>query len=43
MGFSPTDVDEIIGLCSLALAFNTLTMGGNIPIDKSQEVDGFGF
>ena len=40
-GFSLQEVEEIIGLCSLALAFNTLTMGACIPIDDSQRVEGF--
>lgn len=40
-GFDESNILELFGLCSLALAFNTLTMATNTPIEPSNKVDNF--
>lgn len=40
-GFDESNIIELFGLCSLALAFNSLTMATNTPIEPSNKVDNF--
>ncbi len=40
-GFSNEEIIEMLGVCSLALAFNVLTMSGNIPIDEDHKINSF--